>query len=539
MKRALYPAAVAALFAVHALLGIQTIRANAPTYDEPVHLAAGYSYWKTGDYMLNGFFHPPFEEMWAAVPLLFMNPSLPLSHPFWAMCPAYQYPFSDIFLYHNRYPAGRMLGLGRGMVLLLSLALGLFIFLWSKELFGPAAALAAAVMWAFLPAFIANGTLVTTDMAVTLFYFSTMYFAWKGKKVPAGLSLGLLLASKFSSVAIFASLALVLIWMARVEKTRPSKLAKDWALSGAVALLVLWAVYQFAPLTGYYYEGLRNTLGGIMRGRSTFMMGSYSTSGWLWYFPVVFLLKTPLPLLLLLAAAFLSPGTRERRVMIFVLLPALVYFGLSCVSKVQIGHRHILPVYPFLILLASGALAAGAPRWMKGACAALLIWNAVGTLRAHPYHIAYFNELIGNPDNGYKYLTDSNLDWGQGLKELGTYLRSEGINGIYLNYFGTADPHYYGIRYVPFGFVDTISDTPSTARARGLRAGDAVDFTKEKRVLFAVSATNLQATYYGDKEVFSFLKGIEPEKLIARSIFVYDMSAHPAEYAKLKELMKR
>ena len=123
------------------------------------------------------------------------------------------------------------------------------------------------------------------------------------------------------------------------------------------------------------------------------------------------------------------------------------------------------------------------------------------------------------------------------LKELGRYLKGEKADGIFLDYFGTPDPHYYGIKYVPLGMINTISDNESTSQARSLRAGDNIDFSRENKVLFAISATNLQATYYADKNLFSWLKNIKPDKIVAHSIFVYNMSAHPLEYAKLKALM--
>jgi hypothetical protein len=153
--------------------------------------------------------------------------------------------------------------------------------------------------------------------------------------------------------------------------------------------------------------------------------------------------------------------------------------------------------------------------------------------RAHPWYISYFNEFISSPDEGYRYLTDSNLDWGQGLKELGKYLKSEGSGGIYLCYFGTGDPAYYGIRYRPIGFIDGISP-PYTEHER---TGDIIDFDSQKKVFFAISATNLQATYYADKNAFAFLKSVKPRKIVANSIFVYDLAANPQVYEKFKEFI--
>jgi len=291
------------------------------------------------------------------------------------------------------------------------------------------------------------------------------------------------------------------------------------------------ALYQFSPLDVYYWTGLKKVMAGVESGRSSFLMGKYSITGWFYYFFVAFFLKTPIPFLLLLAAtAFLKPLWQKDR-MLYILWPAAFYFALSCYSKVNIGHRHIMPVYPFLILWVSGIYPLIKNNWQKLLFGALLCLYALCAVKTSPWHLSYFNEFIKSPDEGYKYMTDSNLDWGQGLKELSKYLKEQGIDSIYFCYFGVGDPHYYGIRYRPFGFIDNIS-YPKTS----FREGDSIDFSKQKKVLFAISATNLQATYYADKNAFAAFKEIEPEKIIAHSIFVYDLSKNPKQYEVLKQM---
>jgi len=153
------------------------------------------------------------------------------------------------------------------------------------------------------------------------------------------------------------------------------------------------------------------------------------------------------------------------------------------------------------------------PRKWKGAAAALGIWLAVSVGMVHPHHLAYFNEAVGGPANGYRWLVDSNLDWGQDLKTLGAELRARGGPPVYLAYFGSADPAAYGIRYVPAGMCCNVA-----------RRGDPVDPAADGKVLFAVSATNLQAVYFADKALFSWLKSRSPEKVLGHSIFLYDLT---------------
>ncbi|MCB4790554.1 MAG: phospholipid carrier-dependent glycosyltransferase [Elusimicrobia bacterium] len=535
------------LLSTHAFLGVHSMRFLSPTYDEHVHLTAGYSYLKTRDYRLNSFDHPPFSEMWAAMPLLFLKPIFPLQHPYWSEIWKYQYAFSDIFVYKNKVDPQRMLYFGRTMILLLSLALGLCIYFFSKELFGQIPSYIAMFLWSFSPVFIAHGTLVTTDMALTLFYFLSIYMLWRWykstgpeisvplyKSILAGLSLGLLLASKYSAVVIFPVIGSILVvyWLKVKVSTKDVTGLLFWSIVSVFA--VLFIVYQFNSLSIYYLIGLKKVLTGVSQGRSSFLLGEHSTNGWIYYFPVTFFLKTPLPLIILFFGSLFIFRLWTLENLLFLFLPAFFYFASSCYSKVNIGHRHILPIYPFLIVWVSGLFLYMNKKTIRAVSALLLLWYGYGSLKAYPWYLSYFNEVIGSTDNGYKYLTDSNIDWGQGLKELGKYLKAENVSGIYLCYFGIGDPHYYGIKYEPMGFVDNIS----YPNAKGHRDGDKIDFSKEPRILLAVSVSNLQATYYADKKIFSWLKDIPYEKMIGHSILVYDMGKYPAQYEKLLEMLK-
>ncbi|HWR98209.1 MAG TPA: hypothetical protein VN317_07270, partial [Candidatus Methanoperedens sp.] len=270
-----------------------------------------------------------------------------------------------------------------------------------------------------------------------------------------------------------------------------------------------------------------------------FLMGRHSTQGWLSYFPLLLLLKTPLPFLALAVAAAASRRLRTREALAFLALPAAVYFAAACLSRLQIGHRYILPIYPFLIVGASALFARSSdaasrpvPRKVKALAAVLLAWYLVGTVRVHPWHLSYVNEVVGSQDRAYRYFTDSNVDWGQGLKELAGYLRQERIDGVYLCYFGSADPGYYGIRYLPVRFFDGL--TPEYAAA--VRRGDP-SVAALPRTVLAISATNLQATYYPDKQAFSFLRDVTPSAIVAHSILVYDLDRHPAQRRAFRDML--
>jgi len=198
---------------------------------------------------------------------------------------------------------------------------------------------------------------------------------------------------------------------------------------------------------------------------------------------------------------------------------------------VQIGIRHIMPIYPFMTVLAGAIVPwAGRRRLFRPAAALGLLLYAASVLLCAPYFLAYFNAAVGGARNGYHWLIDSNLDWGQSLPQLAGYLKARKVDGIYLAYFGTADPHYYGIRYIPVGCITNLNER---------RTGDSLDMRQAETRLLAISATNLQATYYADKETFSYFRARTPVAVLGQAIFVYDITADRRAHGLLRELFAR
>ncbi len=194
----------------------------------------------------------------------------------------------------------------------------------------------------------------------------------------------------------------------------------------------------------------------------------------------------------------------------------IIFITIASFSKTQIGHRHILPVYPILIFYSSSLVKNKTNFFIYSIFVVLYI---LASLKSHPFYLSYFNELIGGSRNGWKYFTDSNVDWGQGLKQLSLWLKKNKDlmeSGIYLSYFGVADPHYYGIKYRPIGIISNLTTQE--------RIGDDIIKNNPKKIVVAISVTNLQSTYYKDKTIFNFLKKIKPVYIAADSIFVYDIT---------------
>jgi len=249
-------------------------------------------------------------------------------------------------------------------------------------------------------------------------------------------------------------------------------------------------------------------------GHPSFLLGRYARWGWWFYFPVAFAIKTPLPLLILLVAGIMH-SLRHREALrdeYFLLVPMVLFFVASMFSSIDIGYRNILPVLPLAFVYVSklSKLAIDSrvsdrigARWTGPALAMLCAWYVVGTVTLSPHYLAYFNEFVGGPKNGYKYLVDSNLDWGQDLKNLKKYMDERGIRWIYLSYFGTADPAYYGINFRP------MPDHPPTS--------DAVP------AYYAISATSLQNVYARGRVSPHWLAEYQPVDRIGYSIFIYKL----------------
>jgi hypothetical protein len=214
---------------------------------------------------------------------------------------------------------------------------------------------------------------------------------------------------------------------------------------------------------GEYVEGMGRVANHLNLGHPTFFLGQVSVGkGWKSYFPVVVLLKWPTVVLALLLTAvvlgFLKRIQFPPDLLIMSLFPG-IYFLLAIFSKVDLGERHILLVYPFALLYAAALWHfARQRRAILALLVALVVVNAADTLRYAPGYLSYFNIFV-NPATSYKLLSDSNLDWGQGLLALREYQAAHPNETMHLAYFGTMDPSLYGIRYVPLAPNEHVTGT--------------------------------------------------------------------------------
>jgi hypothetical protein len=526
------------------LQGAWNVRYAAPTYDEAMTLTAGYSYLVRRDFRLHRE-SPPLVKTIIALPL-FMAHRLPFTPPpeQWRVADGFR--IGQHFLYASAVPADRLLALSRSANLGLGALLVALVGWWSHRLWGPTAALVAIALAALEPNLVAHASVATTDVGCTLFIVSTLYLLWECLASPsaarwlaAGIATGLALASKYAAITLFPIIGIVLAGHVLLEPgPRPLRARLRHAAGGAAlvclsAMSVVWAAYFFQGFAPWW-TGLRRFLALAAAGQASFFLGQYSYEGWWSYFPVAFLVKTPVGTLCLIAASLIlarAGAPLRRREALVLLTPVVVVLGVAMHARTHIGVRHILAVYPFLFVLASRLVTIRPrPAWLTAALVALaLAATALSTLRVAPHQLAYFNELVGGPEEGHRYLSDSNLDWGQDLKAVKTFMEQAELPIIYLSYFGTAPPAYYGIRhqYVPGSWPLEWPLPP-----------DLVPADLERKML-AISLFNLQEVQTHDAQLFAWLRARRPVARIGYSIRLYDLTGDPDALLELGEVYRK
>jgi 4-amino-4-deoxy-L-arabinose transferase-like glycosyltransferase len=506
-SKSLYIAAVAGLFLILACELWLSIARLSQTVDEGAHLYAGYQYWKAGDYGLNPE-HPPLLKFIAAIPLLPMQLQQP--HPPTTFgSKGEEYIGGGLLLYGN--DAERILLRARMSASVLSFFLAACIFAAGYEMFGAVTALLALLLCVFEPNLLAHGALVTTDMAATSTIFAAVYALYRYVKKPTiarmlvlGLALGVAAIAKFSAAALLPIIVVCVLaetLRERLQKSAPLEhpplaLFLRRSLGCLVAVLMAWAVIwgiygfryvarpgslQLVPTLAQYAVQLHSVwqahfilwlakhhllpeayLYGLVDMQvfgshlSSFLFGKVRQGPTLPYFPMAFLMKSTLPVLLLVAALpFLRfRGGRPWREIIFLAIPAVVFMGVSLLALQNIGVRHILPIFPFVLLLAALGASTLAQRSRAGAYAvgALLLVHVVSSVHTFPNYIAYGNEAIGGSSRTYRVLSDSNVDWGQSLIEVRSYLKKNHVTDCWFVALGGetfSHASYYQIPCMP------------------------------------------------------------------------------------------
>jgi hypothetical protein len=525
--------AVAGLVLLHVCASLWSASRESATYDEVTIIPAGYARLALHDYRLTPV-TAPLMPMLAGLAIHPLHPHVPLGDQSWKDGDGWSFGYS--FLY----------GEGRGRLLLwrarlpflaLSAMLAVTVFLWARQLWGTNCGFAALFLYALNPELLAHSHYANLDLAISLVAALALWAVWGflrsptvGRGALAVAALAVAPVTKYSFPLVF-----VMVTVVALANLLNRVICKDYrgALSlggrlllitiaaGFAAWLVVWAVFGFKaqdaataalshppPIEQLVPEGLLRGLlvaahvhrllpDGFVNGVATmihlpqtvqmsFLFGRATPGGWWYYFPVALLLKTPLPLLILLISTAFLRGPRDyaQPALVTLALPATVYLGLAMGFRFNIGYRRLLPLLPLICIWGGRQVIALWNRQRLRPIALMLLgWYALGTWRVAPHFLSFFNEIAGGPDYGYHYLADSNCDWGQDLEELGRLCQRLGLHRIKLSYFGSANPDDAGLRYEALPRVACCWQPQRETMS--LAKGDVV----------AVSVTNLMGVY--------------------------------------------
>lgn len=556
------------LLGTMAIISFMVMKNDSAIVDEVAHIPAGYGYVKYLDYRLNPE-HPPLAKAIAALPLRFVDLKGLDQSAAWQDIGQWEAGWDFIYRFGN--DADKILMLARLPMILLLLTLGFYVYRFAVEKFGRRTAVFVLTLLAFYPDLLAHGHLVTTDVAAALGFVIAIYYFdhWINNKTKknlifAGIAFGLAQLLKFSAILLIPIFFTYIFFRAFSERGMMKydywqtfwSLLKSLILIGLVGLAVIYLVYlplvwntpaaiehklietnltsdartqifrsflhlfensPFLRAIGHYILGIFLVFGRVGGGNSTFILGHYSDKSISWFFPIAWLIKTPLPVIFLLGGSFLlffKKGNFKKNLWLNILFltPIFIYWAVTLKGSLNIGIRHLMPTVPFVLLFIGSQMkpyltAQHRPKQLI--FAGLAVWMIVGSIIAYPNYMSYFNETtIGM--NKYDLMVDSSLDWGQDLKRLATYVQDNQIDTIKIDYFGGGVPEYY------------ISGVQKWRSGNGPTTG-----------YLAVSATFYQfSKMFGPQEgkwSYEWLSDYKPVAIIGNSILVFNIT--PEELA--------
>lgn len=556
-----------AVFLLFFTLSLTSLTQKSPTFDEQGYITRGLGYLR-GDNRHMRVGHPlGLNALNAAFLINDATVTLPVDDPSWQKT-SFHRP-SELFLWEIGNDVERTMFLARLPTVFLGLLLTAVSARWTFELTRNRwAGLLTLTLLAFDPNILAHSRFTTTDLGLAAFTLLAGYTLWRFLKRPsfprallAGITFGLLQNTKFTAglfVPLFALVILVgIVRYWRLQRTNHRALAQFAAMLLLVyplaGFFTLWATYGFqigslpanlpstpqlsgltVPLA-HHLEQLLDIGGRLQKSTPAFLLGDYSDTGWPHYFPIAFLLKTPLPTLILLTTSFIiscyaflqkqestssktwiSAYAKMTRLDIAALLiPPLGYFAIALTTEINLGYRHLLPILPYFAIFI-GAQLPLTHRLPRLAIAGLMGWLIAISLWIHPHYLAYFNVFAGGADNGWHALVDSNIDWGQDLGALKGWMDENEVDQVYLSYFGEARPDYYDINYIGLDSWPPRLMNPETRPFYPPNPAPGI---------YAISATMLQGVMSADHDQFATFRDRDPIAKLGYSIFLYEIES--------------
>ena len=527
------------------------------TTDELIHIPAGVYALTTGEYRMNAE-HPPLAKMWSAIPLLFFLPhdqGPPEATGNFSQRGA---AFYGHFWNLHQSDVFKIWFWSRTWMVAFTVGLGVLLFWTTRRWFGIIPATFSTLIYTLEPTFLGHGRLVHTDVAASFMYLLFFVALYSYRNAPGvlrasvlGLVTGLALITKFSMVVlvpVLGTLFAALLWKHRTNSQTFRKIAAHLLLAGLLILLVIQSAYGFRnpPLgpDAIWIEGVsryptlvvqtietlspifpRDFLFGVYvvlmhnsGGHSSSLLGQYDHRGWWYYFPVAFMLKVPIAFLVLSVAGMFWSVWRLRHgdwAFLRPWIPLAIYGALAMSSGINIGIRHLLPAFPFLCILA-GVLMGRIYRAGKAgriAASSAIGFLALEAFLVFPHYISYVNQFKGG-NASWRYLSDSNVEWGDAVPELVEYLKARNTNrvaGALLG--GNMTLHFYGIE-----FTDMYGPPPNT-RYVALGASFLNGSTVEYGDIASGRGTEAERVNF-----FRTYRSREPVAVFGNSIYLFENS---------------
>lgn len=557
----------AALLAAMSLQLFAVISRKNITVDEIVMIPSAYYHLAAGNFQLVNE-HPPLSKLIAGVPALLIQPDEvkpeqivgePGSNPA-------KWSYAERFWENNPQRFESLSYWPRVPAILLTVLLGFIIFKFARELFGNLPAVLAVALFTLEPTVLAHGRVVQTDIPATLGYLLIFFAMYRYGGNPRykqaawiGGAAGLALLSKFSMLLagpVLAVFFVAMIWRTRRDRQERNRVFGHVAVVVVIALVIINAGYLFQhrAIEPYDVAWIQEsfprvssavTIGaralshlvpadfvlGILRqvrhnseGHPAGLLGMYNRTGWWYYFPVAFALKTTLPFLLLSLSAVGWAvhqwiKKREARFM-WLLAPFLVYTAYVLGSRIDIGVRYYLPAYPFLFIL-SGALLTRivtSPRFRHAGVMASIVlfgWMMFEAVRAFPNQMSYMNQLASGRPHWW-YLSDSNVEWGDDARNVGNYLAQRGETRVRSAFLGDFILlHHYGVQ--PLSLVNAEGEVPEQTRYTAIGAG----FLNGSIVPEVLKINGRWVTETERQNFFDAYRHRTPEAIIGGSIYLF------------------
>ncbi|SFH52629.1 ArnT family glycosyltransferase [Planctomicrobium piriforme] len=548
------------LLLAHWLICLHMAATATVTHDEIWHLPVGVRNLREGRFDVERL-NPPLTRMWAAIPLVIAGVEVNRD----ATGPGVGRQFVE----DHPQDFARWFFWGRCFQSLWSVATGVLLCCWARQWFGDRAALVTLLLYVTCPNIVAQASIVTPDSGLTFAFIATLWamFRWCEKlrwqdAAVLALCLGLAQGMKFTAILLaplVIAIAVVQLgckWLRR-EVNRRRVLGQFLAVVLG-SFLVLWSSYAFhgigiplqqykfrstsfetirqllsfipvlpVPLPADYLLGLDEQQSVMESPHPAFLDGQWSLTGFRTYYVKGLLYKVPLVLWVLLALGLSvslrnRSEPRRRRETWLVLLPVAVLIVVASLQSMQLGVRYILPVLPLLMLLSGrgvGCLPRATVRSQRMTLAAIAIVCGL-SLRFHPHHLAYFNELAGGPIGGRYHLLDSNLDWGQDLGLVKKYMDQHQLDSISLAYFGTLPPQLLGIKF----------ELPPSWQPQPGRYAVSVNYVMGRPHVVTQGDGTSRGT---DFQEFGYFRFFKPETTLGGSIDIYEIT--PEQIAELRE----